>query len=745
MSKCMHCGLPHDEKMKYCPWCGAAIGSISPKPGEAVPLRKLSKTPEKPRFCGGCGAILPYGCPSCLVCGLKSGEPPPPAPEFIPEALSGYGKNGAVAQKSHNDIAVFCVIICVISLGSTILLWALNALPIFSTGSRYVLTDAVIYQTTGEKLKMMSPLLDVPLEIVDGFHSVQRDLDRPLVKSSPNNRYIAYVNGYAGNRPDAHGSLYLLDFAGVSPTELSSPVETPVSTGVTDSFFFMDNGGTLVFLTSDGELCATDYSEIVVLDTEVASVIENSDSKILYAKSLESRAKEAFSLYLMDTNDRVITFIDTDVSEVADYTQALNRMIYIQEISDGNRTVMTYNLDTGDNGVLAAGIDRLISCDAATFSAVYQTASRNSLSYDSLILDDHLLPDKALSAPDLDDFPLLIEYYDIYGIDPKEVEALEQDEDLAEQKAALDAVIEAYDAKLRRDRLRDGIGAEILAFTLENPVLYDLHVSSGGVSTRLAENSYTPFDDAVFDPSTGTAVFRAAGFQDSRKIPITSYERIVSGISLREYLTHNISDMLFVYHYNGGVLPLHIGDGAYYSGGFALTAKADGIYFAMGNGSPIADFYDNMCILYYAPLSGASPVNIMMVDERVAGVGEMLDGDRLIYYKDREQEICDLYIMNGSTSERIGSGVSLSPDFFMILNGNKTLLYCERFDAVRKTGDLFMLTRQTRQIAGGVTRIHYKNDGLIYFLRGGHNSGLYAFKSNGLFSIDNNVIAVVNE
>ncbi|MCL2034155.1 MAG: zinc ribbon domain-containing protein [Oscillospiraceae bacterium] len=744
MLRCKHCGSPLDE-VNYCPWCGAFREAADSDSDGAAPVPEPVAPPEKPRFCGGCGAKLPPDCPSCLVCGLKAGELPP-APEPLPPALSNLYPSGAGAAKANNDIAIVCVVICVLLSIAAVFVWALYTLPILSSGGKSILRDAVIYQTADEKLKMMSPLLDFPETIVSGFTSKQQDFSRPLAKRSLNNRYIAYINGYNGNFPNASGSLYLLDF-NTTPPDSAIPPETPISSDVTDTFFFMDNGDILVYLTLDGKLCAAGFGEIAALDTDVTFIIENTDTQILYAKSWENRVQGAFSLYMLNTKDRGIVFVDTDVTEVADYTPALDKFVYLRGDSSGNRNLIAYDLNNDNHTLLATGVDRLLSTDAATFSAIYQTASANSLRYEHLISDDYLLSDESLPVPDLDAFPLLTEYFDMYGINPAEVEILEQDEDLAEQKAALDAAIEAYDAKLERDKHRAGIKAEISAFVAENPVLYDLHVSRGGVSRHIAEGSYKSFDDAVFDPSTGIAAWSAASWRSAPKIPIMNYESVISsfGASFGEYLTLNISDGVYVY--NGAPALARVGDGPFYSGGFALTTKADGIYFAMGAGSPLKERPDNMCTLYYAPISGVNSGNIVgnivMVDERVAGVGDMLDGDRLIYYKNRAGDICSLYIMGGGQSEKIGDNVPLLPKFFMIVNDRKTLLYCERFNTARGAGDLFMLTRQTRQIAGDVRRIYYKNDGLIYFLRGGGNPGLFSFGSSGLSYIDENVISVM--
>jgi hypothetical protein len=147
--------------------------------------------------------------------------------------------------------------------------------------------------------------------------------------------------------------------------------------------------------------------------------------------------------------------------------------------------------------------------------------------------------------------------------------------------------------------------------------------------------------------------------------------------------------------------------------------------------------------LYYKLVSGAT---IVQVDENVSAIGEMLDGNRLLYYKNLEDGVCDLYLMTDLIAERIGDRASLSPEYLKVENYGRTLLYAERFESAASSGNLYMLTRQNRQLATGVSRVFYRSDSLVYFLRtpaaGKASSELYAFQSSGLAPVEADVLYV---
>jgi hypothetical protein len=134
------------------------------------------------------------------------------------------------------------------------------------------------------------------------------------------------------------------------------------------------------------------------------------------------------------------------------------------------------------------------------------------------------------------------------------------------------------------------------------------------------------------------------------------------------------------------------------------------------------------------------------VDVNVAATGEMLDGNRLLYYKELEDGVCDLYIMTDLIAERIGDRASISPEYLKVENEGRTLLYAERFEREASSGNLYMLARQNRQLATDVSRVFYRSDSLVYFLRApsaaGAASGLYAFRSSGLVPLEAEVVRV---
>jgi hypothetical protein len=223
---------------------------------------------------------------------------------------------------------------------------------------------------------------------------------------------------------------------------------------------------------------------------------------------------------------------------------------------------------------------------------------------------------------------------------------------------------------------------------------------------------------------------------------MAQYEELFAVGTPTEYLLDTVSDNLYLQSRSNQPERVYLGEGAFSSGGWELTQRGDGVFFAMNEGSPALGAYHPFD-LYYKLVSGTT---IVQVDENVSATGEMLDGNRLLYYKELENGVCDLYLMTDLIAERIGDRASLSPEYLKVENEKRTLLYAERFEREASSGNLYMLTRQNRQLATDVSRVFYRSDSLVYFLRApgaaGAASELYAFQSSGLSPVDSEVVMV---
>lgn len=780
MSTCKHCGFETAENSRFCSQCGKPVEQPRPVSQDNMALHEVEvavhtlisdsnpesldaeiqpktvhKTARRPAdYCKKCGAKLPVARVFCLICGTKAGEEPSVPEESAPPVTATFEfpliPDASVrrAERKNSKLFVICAFISVLLALSAASVWLVQALPYLSAANKTKAHNAIVYISNGG-LRFITPLLNEPEEI-ESFLNVEPAANN-ISRTSPNGQYIAYLKDYKpslGILYSDPSTLYLRDFAKIPKRDSSEPLSAEIASGVTDSFFFTDNSLALVYLKSDFTLEFTDFNETRVIDNGVYEIIAHSDSLVLYSKQTSDNNAGVFDLY-MDTvgsGAESTRKIAENVIELCDYSPSLDKLIYIRTATDGTNDLIGFDIKQNSEKTLVIGMaGDVIEADARTFSLLFQTSSPNLFRYDNIIDDDMLREDLRAEEPELEDYPLLNEFYDKYGIDA-DYEGSLYYEEIVDEKGRFEASIDAYAQKLTRDKLRDDINATVDAFIDESPLLYSLYLCLNGEVVKLADSSYTSFDNATLDVDKGYVIWPQADIRSLKRIPISEYEHIIGTKTLSEYLHDFLSQTLHLQKFGRGAVSLYVGDGPFHISGWQLTEKADGIYFTAGGGSPVQSHDLNMCSLYYASLEDGVAGSILQADENVFGVGTMLYGDRLLYYKNMSSDLCDLYIIDkNGIGERIGDDVAISEDFLKTENGGKTLFYFEHFNTSTKTGDLFMHTGQNRQIASDVSGVFYRTDTLVYFLRGlkGGKADLYSFGDDGLRLLDSNVTAVM--
>lgn len=698
--------------------------------------------------CKKCGAVIPDNLDVCLICGAKPGAAAEPPPEYVTEPIPVPALRAAAKRhpKAMSHYLIFTGALLILAMAAV---FAAQTLPhYFGASGMHRAKSAIIYMTRDGNLKFVSPAAETPETLSSRFI----ELGFKDAKACHNGRYIAYLS--------LTGNLYLRDFSLRSEAAVPGQNDIILSSG-TKSFFFTENSSHLIYLTQNGELFAYDFKQSYQLHENVVKIFDCYEGKILYsAKSANGLDPASFTLYvgeyLTGANNKSI--VAEDVSELIDHTPAFDRFIFTVRQENGTNDITAVDLKQNTRHTLATGAESVISADAKSFTALYQTAYGNPLHYDNFINDDLAREDSKIDEPDLDDFPLLKEFYEKYGVDA-EYEGSMEFEDIAEESAKLDEAIIAYEKMLENEKLRQKILSDVDIFTEEYPTLYDLYLCRGGNVTRISESSYSCFDDAKLDVANNLVSWRETNFTLLEKI---QFSRFPKDGNILKLLSEKLTDKLYLQRFGHNAAQISAGEKeqSYTFGGWQLTSKGDGVYFAMSEGTPPISKRNNPgsdgylpldCTLYYYYMGSSADIygHIFTLDKNVSGVGEMLDGDRLLYYKDLSGGICDLYMTDGaktdSAGSRIGENISLNGDYFKIVNDKKTLLFCERFDSQSKSGNLFMYTTQNRQLATDVNEIFYQNDSLVYFTRNlsSGKAGLYSFGSNGLALVDNEVVTVI--
>lgn len=726
MKTCPNCSSPCFDNAPICENCNTALtDNIAAKPDEPV------------RFCGRCGARLPDSCVYCLVCGMKAGESPEPEPEapagdgFLPIPAEST-RGGAADVHGNAKLMTATIVIFAVLVLSAAGVWLMQALPYLSSSAGRRAQGALLYIKDDQLLMNTASLQKEELE--GGFAANLQALKNPasLAKVSRNGRFIAYLNDFSG----ASGSLYLLDL-GKSPTPDAPRARSVLmDENCTDTFFFL--GGRLMFLTAYGELCCYDTENREIIATGVDLVIDHSDSGILFAGKENGGLNVAAALAAESGFEKFT--VDRGIQELCDWNDGLDRFIYTKQAENG---LSIFFFDREKNSVLqmADSVDAVISADAEFGETIFQKSQANSFRYEDLINDDMAAKDAVVREPSVDDYPLFSDYVDRHGGDP-DMAGISDNEELMQEYDRFVTDGDAYEAKLARDVLRRQIRLDVEAFALQFPKAYELYLCRDGVVSRISERSLLPFDGAELDGSSQTVIWSETGMRSLRKIRISAYEETVSS-PLGDYLEGLMTETLFLQTASSPAIRMYVGEGRHFVAGWRLDPKGSGLYFAMGDGSPLADRSPNSANLYWAPLSGGASSGVVLVDEEIGGVTELLPDGRLLYYRDQSGGLCDLFAYNGSQHERIGSDVNLDEPFFKLLNDGKTLLFCEHFQ--NGAGDLQMLAKQNRLIATGVSGFYYRNDGLVYVLRAVSDGvgELWVFGNSGLVKIDDRVAAVL--
>jgi hypothetical protein len=467
------------------------------------------------------------------------------------------------------------------------------------------------------------------------------------------------------------------------------------------------------------------------------------------------------------TETAVPRLIANQFERLADCTESLDKLIYVRKNADDSRDLVAADTRRNTTQTLAIGIDEVLAADAGTSSALYRTKAANTFSYGNFIEDTFAQADEEMREPSYDNYPGLEDCYENLELDtddepPEEEQEAEPETDtetdgeggdegedegivedeLAEEIQMYAADVLNYEQKLDRDMYRAEVRYALDTFLEMYPSLYTLHLYRAGSAVKLASNSLTPFEDAGMDAENAVCAWASTELTGFEKVDMAQYEALFAVGTPTEYLLDTISDNLYIQSRSSQPQRVYLGDGSFTSGGWALTQRGDGIFFTMNEGSPALGV-ERPFALYYKLVSGTT---IVQVDENVSATGEMLDGNRLLYYKELEDGVCDIYLMTDLIAERIGDRASISPEYLKIENGSRTLLYAERFERQASSGNLYMLTQQNRQLATDVSRVFYRSASLVYFLRApgtaGAASELYAFQSSGLAPVEAEVVRV---
>jgi len=735
------------------------------------------------KICRECGAQLPPGTIFCTVCGSKLDmNSQTDSPADVTGVTYDLTENNAPTEfaaappppapvKGKKNLALVIIIAAVALLAAAIGLVAWKIFPMLTGGK---VDSTLVYVQVDDILKFVSPDMDSPEEVSSSFAlpGESQWIGSMLTGRSEDGRYLGYLAGYSSTEwYNGYGDLYVRDLQSRSK-QGNRDRGWKIASDVRPGFVFSDDGKYILYCNSDDELYASNFAESWKLDSDVYSIYQIEDGKVLYNKSLSDDygLKTDFYIHSIDRNSSDKWKVGTEIYMLQDVSEGFAHIVYTKhgseeatsEDDDGymlnssrrSFDVYRYTLADESSEALVKGIHILYSSDAESGDLVYSVFQGGALDYDHLIDDDLADADALVREPEISDYPLLNELSELqddsyYGVSDEVGAFLEENYDALEaeyEQAAEDyeKYFENVEGKRTRDALREDLKHEIESGLFV--VTGDIYLFRGGEKIKLDS-------DVVLD--SGGYVGITADLEENFALYVKSDLSKISKIKLSEYAgnpTDNLSNTvakqltseLYLTYLDGSPQRVAgVGSGKQLSRYF-VSSQGDGLYYLESRqvGDTLAGGD-----LYYVPISKGQLGEAEKVDDNV-GILDDLDNHQgaYLYGKDLKDDTFDLYTVNKGGSQLVSYDASYLAGAGFIAADSPYIYYTEEYNTERSIGDLYFYLNEKQLIDSDVHSFYYKADNAIYLLRDYRNGkgDLYFYDGKKTTVVDYDVVSVLN-
>lgn len=681
--------------------------------------------------CAKCGALLPSGKNTCLVChtarsAVSGGNVFPMAESNAvypsPQRDNRVSAHRTLAQWRRWGLSLmggFLALLVVI--GST------QVYNRYFDTSVFRARDAVIYEEDGQ-LMLTYPDAVQPVR-VNGVKD--RVLLEDGVQASPSGRWLALTG--------ESGTLYQLDFTDLLGDNADVMEAQQIAEKVQESAIYSTTTDYLVYLNQEGGLYASYLGEIWQLDTGVVEVVAVEERRVLYMRRGDKPGQLDLYLDFLPKDGGQWHVVDRDISEVLDWSEGFEQLLYtgkrVQENGETETCLQMFDLSKSTTSTLAVGVDKVLDASAEQGSAVFLSATEHVWRYTDFLDDDIAFSDTRMREPLLENYPQVHQMVNIYGDDEESMlEDMANDEALLEEYMAYRDDLENWQDKQERDALRQQYRTQ-LSMVADELVLYELYTYQNGALTLL---DVDVLDTRNLSAEAGTvnAERNYATYQrvDPESVAAEKlsavWEAGTDKVDIVQSFLDNAALELCYTPLNGTPIHVFLQTEEDACRQWRVSPNADGIYF-------LTQADEAETTLYYAPLRSGELQTATAIQR---GTGQLLDGFRDGILLEAQG---GAYLAQGETVSTLSAALPLPP----VQEGASLLMYYGP-RGEQDAAPLYMLTREERQIATEAVGCWRVKENSLYFARAAETAGkvdLYFWQPAGQKRIAANVQVLETE
>lgn len=544
----------------------------------------------------------------------------------------------------------------------------------------------VIYVQGDNTLKFSSPLVEEPVTITQSLNWGNMSLEE-MTCLSEDGKDLLYLNNYSSGS----GDLYLRNTDSDRPRygekeDKGVKVDENVVPG---QFFWSSDGKYAIYRKNDGDLYRWRKNKAVEkLDTQIEEIVAVTTSgQVIYTKA-EEGAGEGVTLYskALDSNDDDKLKLDTGVSQIFSCNADGSSIYYGKPSGDEHNPWDVYRYTPkGGSEKLAGMVAQLLDYNDKG-ELFFTRAEPTEIDPFQYFVDDMAETDAQITEePQLSDYN--IEKTTIWGV-PYTVPDYE----------GYQAALEAYQAKLKRDEIREAIAGESRTITT-----YQLFHKAGSSETRL-DFGIRWVESA--DAGTGNAVY--------------TKERVTSGQSV---LISDVEDAEDAIRLLSAVNGSAVQD--YY---WARVGKEPTVFVTATNEETVSVTLDPGRGVYYLLIEQGKEGGTLTwlpveqeglgvsrkTDDDVYAITDIFYGNRMLYYRDVTGEKGTLCGANAGSKEKLSEGAS--EQLWLEENGSAMMLLRD-YSQELEMGELILYRDSNRRVATDAHAYSYRTRNYIYVQR----------------------------
>lgn len=697
MKYCIHCGAEIPDDSIFCDHCGKRTEWAE------EPSRKKEKAPKKVSGHGG----KKKGPPASMDQGengqrswkLFLGRDEAPLDRDSTAITMPRPVDQDPVYRASRWLLALVVLLMLVFAGTL----AYNLYCRMGFGDNKYKNIPVVYVQGDTTLKFSSPLVEEPVTITESLDWKNMPLAE-MTCLSADGKDLLYLNYYSGGA----GELYLrnTDSERARYGEKEDQGVKVDENVVPGQFFWSEDGKYVIYRTKDGDLyrCRKN-KEPEKLDAQIEEILlVATTGQVIYTKE-EEGAGGGLTLYskALDSGSDDQWQLDTGISEIFSCNADGSSIYYGKPSGDEHNPWDIYRYTTKNGSEKLAGMVAELLDYNDKGELFFTRGEPTEMDPFQYFVDDMAEEDAQITEePKLEDYT--IEKTTIWGV-PYTVPDYE----------GYQAAVEAYEAKLKRDEIREAIAGE-----KETVTTYQLFHKAGSSETRLDFGIRTV---EAADAGTGNVIY--------------TKERVTSGQSV---LISEVKDAQDAIRLLNTVTGSAVQD--YY---WARVGKEPSVFVTATNEETVTVTLDPGRGLYYLLIEQGKEGGVLTwlpveqeglgvsrkTDDDVYAITDIFYGGRMLYYRDMTGEKGTLCGADAGAKEKLSEGVS---DQLWLEEDGSALMLLRDYSEELEIGELILYRDSSKRIAADAHGYSYRTKNYLYVLRSYNTAGdkgdLYLYRGS---------------